>query len=344
MKVLIVNYTPIENGFGVYAQILHNALGHDAEMISFPNQYYFDQGTFVGTVVKPATRFSMFNVLARRFVNPYEFRYIENFEGIVHHTAHYMPPIGSDNRSKVVGTIHDFLPFEDPASYKLSLRVYISHNIKRMLKLPNIILTTEYMKTKLAEFRYSGNVYVVPHCYSRYFKSIDIDSRHLPFEKDKGINYVLSVSTNMHYKNLRILPTVMQILKDKYRLVRVGSNVGNSITFKNCSQELLNQIYNYCDVMVYPSLTEGFGRPLIEAFAVGLPVAAADIPTFREIGGDAVEYFDPEKPEEAAEAIIRIINNKEYYVQKSLKKAKLYNHEVFSKNMKKVYATIENNS
>lgn len=46
------------------------------------------------------------------------------------------------------------------------------------------------------------------------------------------------------------------------------------------------------DVMVYPSLAETFGFPLVEAMAAGMPVVAADTPVHREICGDAVLYFD----------------------------------------------------
>ena len=55
----------------------------------------------------------------------------------------------------------------------------------------------------------------------------------------------------------------------------------------------LAALYRRASALVYPSVCEGFGLPLIEARHYGLPVIASDIPIFREIAGDAVSYFPP---------------------------------------------------
>ena len=58
--------------------------------------------------------------------------------------------------------------------------------------------------------------------------------------------------------------------------------------------------------LVTASRAEGFGLPVIEAMAKGVPVAVSDIPIFREIAAEAAEYFDPEEPRSIAHAIERL--------------------------------------
>ncbi len=60
------------------------------------------------------------------------------------------------------------------------------------------------------------------------------------------------------------------------------------------------------DVLVFPSLTETFGFPLVEAMAVGVPVVAADTPIHREICGDAALYFEPKNPEDLCARLLEL--------------------------------------
>jgi glycosyltransferase involved in cell wall biosynthesis len=53
------------------------------------------------------------------------------------------------------------------------------------------------------------------------------------------------------------------------------------------------ECYRACDVVVFPSTSEGFGMPVIEGQACGKPVVAGDIPVLREVAGDAACFVDP---------------------------------------------------
>jgi glycosyltransferase involved in cell wall biosynthesis len=58
-----------------------------------------------------------------------------------------------------------------------------------------------------------------------------------------------------------------------------------------------------CRALVYPSLYEGSGLPIVEALAAGKPVLCSSLTSLREVGGDAARYFDPRKPEDIVTAI-----------------------------------------
>lgn len=64
--------------------------------------------------------------------------------------------------------------------------------------------------------------------------------------------------------------------------------------------------YRGAVALVLPSLLETFGHPLLEAMLAGVPIAASDIPAFREISGDVALYFDPRDPPALAAAVERI--------------------------------------
>jgi glycosyltransferase involved in cell wall biosynthesis len=68
----------------------------------------------------------------------------------------------------------------------------------------------------------------------------------------------------------------------------------------------LPELYRNADVFVFPSYTESFGHPLVEAMATGLPVVAADVPINREMCGDAAVYFPPFDVDACAESIARV--------------------------------------
>ena len=55
--------------------------------------------------------------------------------------------------------------------------------------------------------------------------------------------------------------------------------------------------------LIFPSLAEGFGLPVLEALALGTPVVASNIPSIRSWAGDAATYFDPHDPETWSAAI-----------------------------------------
>jgi glycosyltransferase involved in cell wall biosynthesis len=73
-------------------------------------------------------------------------------------------------------------------------------------------------------------------------------------------------------------------------------------TVENPSHELLLALYAGCDAFVFPSWSEGFGWPVVEAQACGAPVIASNLQPMPEIGGSGALYAAPDRPEEFANA------------------------------------------
>ena len=71
----------------------------------------------------------------------------------------------------------------------------------------------------------------------------------------------------------------------------------------------LVDLYRNAVMFVYPSLYEGFGIPILEAFNTGCPVVASKVTSIPEVGGEAVLYFNPEHLEELVMAILKLIGD-----------------------------------
>lgn len=76
------------------------------------------------------------------------------------------------------------------------------------------------------------------------------------------------------------------------------------------SQEDLVALYNLADLFALPSLYEGFGLPVLEAFACGTPVACSKTSSLPEVGGTVATYFDPNSPGDIARALAQGIGQK----------------------------------
>ena len=63
------------------------------------------------------------------------------------------------------------------------------------------------------------------------------------------------------------------------------------------------------EALVYPSLYEGFGLPVLEAMACGTPVVASNRPALPEVAGDSALLVDPEDPHQLAQAIERVLSD-----------------------------------
>jgi glycosyltransferase involved in cell wall biosynthesis len=136
---------------------------------------------------------------------------------------------------------------------------------------------------------------------------------------DPSQPFILHVGGNQWYKNrvgvLRIFSALLKVSKGcALKLVMVGERwnkeMRNFVTENRMSDrameltgvanEDLRALYSTATMMLFPSLYEGFGWPIVEAQACGCPVVTSSNSPMDEVGGDAAIYIDPKVPESAA--------------------------------------------
>ncbi len=78
---------------------------------------------------------------------------------------------------------------------------------------------------------------------------------------------------------------------------------------ESASASTLANLYHFADALCYPSLSEGFGLPLLEAFSCGCPVAASDSSSIPEVAGSAALLFDPRSVESITAALERVVSD-----------------------------------
>ncbi len=75
------------------------------------------------------------------------------------------------------------------------------------------------------------------------------------------------------------------------------------------SRQALARIYAGARAFVFPSRYEGFGLPILEAMQAGAPVVTSNTGAMREVAGDAALLVDPDRPEELAAAVRRVLSD-----------------------------------
>lgn len=143
-------------------------------------------------------------------------------------------------------------------------------------------------------FLYVGNAY--PH------KNLDLlvyaFDKFKKSSKGKDFNLVFVGSDTLFYKRLHKLVGTLPC-KDAIQFA-------GAITDEN-----LVHAYTYAHALAFPSLSEGFGLPALEAIRFGCPVVCSDIPVFHEILQDYVCYFDPKSVDSLVSALKKVSGNKQ---------------------------------
>jgi glycosyltransferase involved in cell wall biosynthesis len=225
------------------------------------------------------------------------------------------------NRNHIVHC-HDFLALksalgtipENPTSF--SGKQYQNYIRNGFSKGKYFISISKKTQQDLHEF-HRGKILNSAVCYNglnRPFQELSpLDSRSL-LEKKLNIalsdGYIMHIGGNQYYKNrkgvLEIYDSWRSINNKKIPLILIGSEPSDELSdlrleslFKedihfitNLSDEYINSAYSGAICLLFPSLDEGFGWPIVEAMASGCPVITTNRSPMNEVGGTAAFYID----------------------------------------------------
>lgn len=158
--------------------------------------------------------------------------------------------------------------------------------------------------------------------------------------------FLLHVGANHWYKNrlgvLAIFERLMLKLKQsEFYLVMVGKPMTEAmhkfIQTHNLTQKVielvevknedLQALYSSAIALVFPSLQEGFGWPIIEAQACGCLVFTSNRPPMNDVGGEAAIYIEPDNPDQAAEKILDYLPAIEKFKLQGLANSRIFTAE-----------------
>ncbi|RAI92347.1 glycosyltransferase involved in cell wall biosynthesis [Paenibacillus pabuli] len=236
------------------------------------------------------------------------------------------------NKNQIV-TIHDAAVFNYPKAFSFAFRAWYKFLMVRLGKTSKKIITVSHFSKgelmqhcKIAEHKLVVTHLGIDHIHRKKAAAGTIEKYGIQ------LPYVLAVSTMNPYKNFNLIFEVLpEIEAHNLNVVIVGSK--NSKVFGEqtwaksdavnwvgyVSDEELKALYEDAAGFIFPSLYEGFGLPPLEAMALGCPVIVSSRASIPEVCGDAVLYFNPDSPKEAASQLIEITSNPELSKQMSYK-------------------------
>lgn len=233
-------------------------------------------------------------------------------------------------RGKVVTTMQDLttIRFRNPTKswlvFTVKREVYKWVNKVAARKSAALITPSKFVKEDVMNF-----AHVPAEKFTVTYESSDlIPDNPQPVAALKGKKFIMYLGRPLPHKNLWRLVEAFRLLQKQFpdlylalagkkdplyqqmeaRLQKEG--IKNVVFTDFISEAELKWLYQNCQVYAFPSLSEGFGLPALEALRHGAPLASTNATCSPEIYGDAALYFDPLDPSDMADKIAQLLTNK----------------------------------
>ncbi|HPN73187.1 MAG TPA: glycosyltransferase family 1 protein [Candidatus Omnitrophota bacterium] len=250
------------------------------------------------------------------------------------HTSSYDIP--SSRSYRLFTTVHDLVPLMFPHGYSEDYLKGLDGELRRVFRESKAVIADSENTKKDIERMFPDckpRVEVIYPGRDESFKAMEKKDALNSLGAAYGIHekFLLYSGGMDPRKNMPCLVEAFRILKARFhfphRLVLTGArgkwaeDTSRLVSQAGLDREVLftgyvpsyelNRFYSAADCFVYPSLYEGFGFPILEAFASGTPVVTSAVSSCAEIASDAALTFDPRDPEGLAAAIRKVLSDKE---------------------------------
>jgi glycosyltransferase involved in cell wall biosynthesis len=270
---------------------------------------------------------------------------------------------------RYVATIHDMIPLLWPQWVTRKHRLVVTAAYQRLRRQVDLVIApSEATKADIVRRLQISpqRITVIPWGCEERFQPVGDPERFTAVQRRYRLpaRYLLFVGTLEPRKNLTTLLHAYAMLRDEgcsmgSKLVVAGRTgwlyadifdtvktlaLEDEVVFTGfVADEDLPDLYRGAHMLVFPSLYEGFGLPILEAMASGVPVITSHTASMPEVAGDAAILVDPHDPKAIAEGIARVLAEdglREALIQKGLARAQRYTWDSVAQKTLELYAAL----
>lgn len=363
LKITLVNDQRFSSGtFNYFFQLYQNLKEHgyycDFHQFLISNEIFdksreilIARGLLAGL---PNGRKEIYNFkLAINFLSGHNWRVFKNLEAelLLLSGPSLLPLTKRYKKTIVIG--HDLYFMHNNDDSKI-LNYYMKKTYKSFKDAYHIVVNSIHTENEFVRylgFDKSKISVIYPSIDESVFYPGNSDIRtQLNFKPDEKI--ILSVGGDNPNKNIETVLKVLDSLPENYKLIRVGRNYNTTdlikkynltnrvVTFNEVEIGILADLYRTADVFLFPSLSEGFGIPVVEAMASGTPVIVSNRGALPEVVGDAAFVCDPFDLDCLYNSIISITTDRILYgslIEKGIKRSKKFSKEEQFKSLEALF-------